>query len=527
MYHRDRNVFPEIAPWVRRNEFLHDTYVRSPVPYYYEDRHLLPQPLWRGHDTIIRMYYYAWEVAFANFIRPNRESRFIADFVETAFNSHLFMWDSAFITLFCRYVHRLFPAIRTLDNFYAKQHNDGYICRQIIEVDGTDVYAENDPDSTGPNIMAWAEWLHYQHYGDKERLQKIFPPLYAYHLWYRRYRAWPDGTYFATGWSSGMDNSARIPDSEHYHQHWSWLDATAQQALDARTLAWIAELCGQPEEASSLHAEYEQLHGLVNDKFWDDAEGFYYDRPPSGVLGPNKAISSYWALLADLVPPDRLDRFVSHLDDPRSFKRSHRVPTLAANASGYSSGGAYWLGGVWAPTNYMVVRGLCEHGYRDLAHDISLNHVLNMQQVFRDTQTIWENYAPDEIRRGNLSRPRFVGWSGLGPVAMLIENVIGVEVNSPANMVTWDLRLPEPHGVYQLAFDEDTTTTLRCSAAGADGRRAIHIRSDSHYRLVVSYQAQNYDFAITPGDQFYELPGGHKLRGSNEMPEPKVLSAMV
>ncbi len=525
MYHRDRYVPPEIGPWVQANAFLRDTYVRNPVPYFYEDKQHLPQPLWQGHDSVIRLYYYAWEVAFGNFIRPNRESKFIADFVETAFNSHLFMWDSAFITIFCQYGHRLFPAIRTLDNFYAKQHPDGYICRQIIEVDGSDVYAENDPDSTGPNIMSWVEWLHYLRFGDKERLQKVFAPLYAYHLWYRRYRAWPDGTYWATGWASGLDNSARVPDSEHYHQYWSWADATAQQALDAKMLANIGELCSHHAEAAELREEYARLRALINEKFWDEESGFYYDRPPDGKLGSNKAITSYWTLLADLVPEDRIARFVAHLEDPHSFKRLHRVPSLAADASGYTPTGAYWLGGVWAPTNYMVVRGLVEHGYRKLAHEIALNHLDNITQVYRDTQTIWENYAPDLPARGNLSRPKFVGWSGLGPIAMLIENVFGIDSCALNNTVTWDIRLPEPHGVVNLPFDADCETTLRCSAA-MDGKRVIHAQANRHYRLLCTWQEQDYEFDIAPGDQFFELPSGRRLRGkqaeakSPPLPQP-------
>jgi hypothetical protein len=36
------------------------------------------------------------------------------------------MWDSAFILLFARYGSRAFDFQRTLDNFYAKQHPDGY-----------------------------------------------------------------------------------------------------------------------------------------------------------------------------------------------------------------------------------------------------------------------------------------------------------------------------------------------------------------------------------------------------------------
>lgn len=60
--------------------------------------------------------------------------------------------------MFAKYGHKSFPFIKTLDNFYAKQHLDGFICREIRESDGGDQWFRHDPASTGPNIMAWTEW---------------------------------------------------------------------------------------------------------------------------------------------------------------------------------------------------------------------------------------------------------------------------------------------------------------------------------------------------------------------------------
>jgi hypothetical protein len=68
-----------------------------------------------------------WVVqAFRNIKPAGTESGFVANFIDTAFNDCLFMWDSAFILLFARYGSRAFDFQRTLDNFYAKQHPDGY-----------------------------------------------------------------------------------------------------------------------------------------------------------------------------------------------------------------------------------------------------------------------------------------------------------------------------------------------------------------------------------------------------------------
>jgi len=38
---------------------------------------------------------------------------------------------------------RAFDFQRTLDNLYAKQHPDGFICREIVEADGSDLFWAN------------------------------------------------------------------------------------------------------------------------------------------------------------------------------------------------------------------------------------------------------------------------------------------------------------------------------------------------------------------------------------------------
>ena len=162
-------------------------------------RRALPEPFWDGHASAIACTDKAWKLAFANLRRPEPASGFVARFIDPAFNDCIFMWDSCFMTLFGRYGARAFPFVRTLDNFYAKQHPDGFICREIGRALGDDRFPRFDPSSTGPNVMAWAEWEHYRNFGDRDRLARVFPALRAYHQWLRAYRTWPDGSLLVDG----------------------------------------------------------------------------------------------------------------------------------------------------------------------------------------------------------------------------------------------------------------------------------------------------------------------------------------
>ena len=86
----------------------------------------------------------------------------------------------------------------------------------------------------------------------------------------------------------------------------------------------------------------------------------------------HKHIGAYWALLAECVPESRLAAFVAHLENPAEFNRPHRIPALSADDPDFSGMGGYWCGGVWPPTNYMVLKGLGKTGNADLAHQIAV-----------------------------------------------------------------------------------------------------------------------------------------------------------
>ena len=127
-----------------------------PISTFAEAKEILPVPVWPGHEKEIEMYWKAWEIAVKNLTHPQDGSGFVVTYIDTAYNGNIFMWDTSFILMFAKYGARFFPFQRTLDNFYAKQHPDGFICREI-KGDGADCFERYDPVSTGPNLMPWAE----------------------------------------------------------------------------------------------------------------------------------------------------------------------------------------------------------------------------------------------------------------------------------------------------------------------------------------------------------------------------------
>jgi len=94
------------SPFLRHNTQVYkNVFIDMPVedaelPVYEDIKHKLPVPVWEGHDDAVSCYYKAWQLAFGNLRRPVPGTGFVSNFIDTAFNGFLFMWDSSFIVMF-------------------------------------------------------------------------------------------------------------------------------------------------------------------------------------------------------------------------------------------------------------------------------------------------------------------------------------------------------------------------------------------------------------------------------------------
>ena len=488
------NLFYARNDFVKKNTFIGAEPQNEELPVYDEIKGQLPKPVWDGHDDAVKCYDRTWQLAFGNLRKANPEAGFVSNFIDTAFNGYLFMWDSAFIVMFGKYASRIFDFQRTLDNMYSHQHQDGFICREICERESGEQFTRDDPASTGPNVMPWSEWEYFLSTGNKERLSRVFDPLCAYHRWLQLNRSWPDGSYWSCGLACGMDNQPRLDlgyNHELSHGFMSWIDTCAQQYLSAKILIKMAKVLGREDEVQWLKDETVLLSNTVNNTMWSEKDGFYYDKRRDGTLSDFKTVGAYWTLIADMVPEDRVDRFVAHLDNEDEFKRPNRVPTIPKDNPHYNpSTGGYWNGGVWAPTNYMVLCGLKDHGYNRLAFEIARDYLKNVVEVFNETGTVFENYCPERAAKGD-AKSDFVGWTGLAPISIMFEYVLGIRPDAQNKKITWYVNLTDRHGIMQYPLG-DATVDIICEARASENEKPIiTVKSDKPVTVEVIWNGQS------------------------------------
>ena len=489
--------------YVIENKFLTLNVDTTRPPQFLTIKSELPEPYWPSNSDVIKAYWRIWELEFSYLHAVTNENKFVSPFIEPPFNGHIFMWDACFMTMFGKYGHRAFNFQKSLDNFYCKQHKDGYICREISIATGLDQFEKYDLSSTGPNLMPWAEWEYFLNFNDTARLKAVFPPLLAYYQWYKIYRSWPDGSYFSSGWGSGMDNQPRLPKGAEFDPRFSsgsmsWIDITLQQVFVGKILIQMSDILGRKNDVKDIQTEIKNLTSFVQKNMWDTKSSFFYDRHRDGSLNQVKSIAAFWSLLAEVVPSEKSDEFINHLENPKEFARLHRVPTLSADDPNYSPIDGYWCGPVWASTNYMVLRGLTKYGKDSLAHEIALNHVTNVVKVFKNTGTFWETYPSDTIHGTGMKN--FLDWNGLIPINDLFEYVFGVRSNVPKNTLLIDVRLKDEYGINKYPFGVNGILNIQCKKRkNYTEKPSISIKSNVQLKVIVKWRGGELTKEIKPG----------------------------
>ncbi|HQY12568.1 MAG TPA: trehalase family glycosidase [Ferruginibacter sp.] len=364
-------------------------------------------------------------------------------FVDAAFSPNIFYWDTCFIACYAKYHPTELPVANALDNFYDRMDEDGFISREYTR-EGRTMWPKEHPVSINPPLLAFAELELYGQLNDAGRLKRVYPSLQKHFRFLLEHYRMDDHLFFSDGLGSGMDNIPRYPDgwqddgngiklhnlypdifnydglSPAWNKQGRSVDFSAQMALFAENLASIATIIRQEDKVADYRRIYDETKKAINEHCWNETDAFYYDLG-YGKQIRRKHIGMFWTLMAGIVPGERLRGMIKHLTNPAEFWRTIPVASYPADQEGYSKEGSYWLGSVWAPTNYMVLRGLLRYNEEKTARRLAKQYYWAVAEVYKQTGTFFENYAPDAVSKGNEARPDFCGWTGLVPIAVYRE----------------------------------------------------------------------------------------------------------
>lgn len=528
---------------MRGSYFEKKSWDGAELPAWNEALERLPDPVYDAWPAAVAAYWKGWELAVRAMRSPAPGSRLVSNYMYFDFHNNLFAHDSSMMTMFGRFGHRVFPAIETLDNFYANQHETGEICREIDQVTGEDFWPnlEGDPMTvclenpweryrgdwsrvrsykwTRPTLAThpparvrmdgytdhkfhWAEWLNYKTTGDAARIGRAFRPLEKLYRAFEVYLQDRNGL-FVTDWA-GMDNSPRNLQLGY------GVDISSQMVKFGLVLADMAEVLNEPSKAKTYRDEAAARAEIVRKLMWNPQTGMFHDLRFDGNLIPVKTVMGFAPLHAEIPSADQLAGMVAQLENPATFKRPVRVPSLAADEPEYMHYGEYYYGGVWPYTNAMVTEGLEALGRDRLAGEIGRNYWTAGVEVFEKTGTVWEYFAPEEPAPGRGANPDdpgknaradFAGWGAYPVIASFIEHGIGLRPDAPKRTLAWNLASTGRCGCRRFAFgDIDTDLVVSSRASAEDEPRLKIMRSNRPYRLVLRWGNGQQKVVEVPGE---------------------------
>lgn len=468
----------------------------------------IPLPVFEQNKALVELYMKAWEIAHGRVMTQEGlpQSPYMD---EACWDSHIWIWDTAFMAFFTKYSPQDFPGVESLKNFYGPMHDgSGELPLRI-----------QHPDN--PPLFAWCEYNNWKFNGttsfgsDKEAVRKTIAYLIKHFEWFNQVEKGQtyggagtvldqvkDGQghikgYLWNGVASGMDNTTRGQGIGLNNA--LWVDAIAQQGLSALYIARLADAVKDKKTAKEYYSKYDELKNTVNTLYWNDEDGVYYDIHKNSTVD-NKQFdkvltpASFWPMLAEMASPEQAKRMAELLKKENKLGGSVPVVTVSRDDPDFNGEtGDYWRGGIWLPTTYMTVKALDLYGMRELAGDISrrtIEHMLatyhnpEAHEYFNGQPTIWECYNPGKplpsTEHGRIARPEFCGWSALGPISMLIENILGFyDIDGSNKVVKWNLHNNGKHGIKQLRFG-----SVYCDIVYNDG--VVTVDSNEPFTLYIN-----------------------------------------
>ncbi|GAC22294.1 alpha-glucosidase [Paraglaciecola arctica] len=252
------------------------------------------------------------------------------------------------------------------------------------------------------------------------------------------------GAQHGTAWESGMDNAARFGfisseqlieyAQQHYQgnveqarQDWQVLFyenrtkngtllgfSINQESVELNTylahektlLAKMANLLKHPKQAEKYQQSAIQLSARINQCFFDNDSGFYYDRSflasdtsnIDGCVGKlltkrGKGPEGWSPLWANIADKEKAAKVKNVMLDPLEFNTKVPLATAAKTNPAYDPD-IYWRGRVWLDQVYFGLIALDNYGYQNEAKQLA-EKLFDNAQGLSGNSAIRENYNPE------------------------------------------------------------------------------------------------------------------------------------
>ena len=370
--------------------------------------------------------------------------------------------ESTFSSFFLVYSNRNYPAQKNLDYLYARQEENGAIRWKYNAKTDEPIVSKDNPEGVGLPLFAWAEYNLYHKSANKRRVKEVMPILEKYMTWLDKTFKHENGMYTVPFCASEMYNSPRKNTAFP-------VDFNSALAVNALYMSALGDILNDKELSFQYKRLYFSLKTRINSFMWNATTGFYHDLDENALRLPQKTIAGYWPLLAEIPNEDKANQMIELLTNPKYFGTEHPFPSLSADDPNFTENGNGYLGSVFPLFNFMVIKGLQKYERWDLARESAIKHLYFMLEAMFPSNShkgdLFESYLPckegvSKDENNETPRVRYLLSAGLSTIALIIENIIGLEISLPRKTVDWIIPNLEIMGIENLSLKRNLITIL-------------------------------------------------------------------
>jgi len=306
---------------------------------------------------------------------------------------HMWMWDSAFHAM-AMVTYNPKVAEEILLAMLKQTRDNGFMPHMANPTDCSDI--------TQPCVMSYSVLFLYNHTKNKEFLKKSVPYLDKYltydmlnrdknHNDLLEWLTEPEYQECKCG-ESGLDNSPRFD----FDEEMDCIDFSTFFALDTKCLAKIYLELNDLENAKKWEEISNRFSNNIQNLLWDEKDGVYYDRLFSNQLTHVLTPSSFLPLFANISSKEQASKMVKVLTDKNLLWS--KAPLASISQQDHRFSNDMWRGGVWININYMIIKGLRDYGYFDIAEELRTKTLDMLNKWYKKTGCIFEFFDPkDEV----------------------------------------------------------------------------------------------------------------------------------
>ncbi len=307
--------------------------------------------------------------------------------------------------------------------------------------------------------------------GDLSFVERVYPDLSRYAEYFERDRDREDLHLYDVldQGETGQEYASRYLFADNSADDWRQIhlkgvDATVYIYQLQRSLASMAVLIGNTEEAKVWNRKADDTRIAIRTYMWDPETKFFYDyNPKSGQRSPYKAAVGFYPFLCDIVDESHVSALHEHLFNPEEFSTEFPVPSASLDDPNFSPEGDWmgkrmscpWNGRVWPMTNSHISQALAtaainlDHSLKPMAADM-ITRFIKMMFFDGDPErpNTFEHYNP--LTGSPCTYRGIDDYQHSWVIDLLIKYLVGLQPG-PDNSITLD---PLPFAISYFRLED-------------------------------------------------------------------------